>query len=212
MGAAVSISDAFILGSIRDSHIKRHLSGISSRFIAAMLLMFCWPALLITGLLLKLFRYGPVVFRREVVGLPIATSEWRTFQLTSFINAESEAAGLKRLFLIFLPALINVARGDLRFVGVAARTTAQVKAMPVDWKALYLHSKAGIVTEAFVNYGTSPTDDELYTAEAFYATAAGLKHDLRLMRKYLVRVLRESSSSGRRKLRLDGPVMPARVK
>jgi len=35
------------------------------------------------------------------------------------------AAGWRHFFLIFLPALINIARGELRFVGVAPRTAGE---------------------------------------------------------------------------------------
>jgi lipopolysaccharide/colanic/teichoic acid biosynthesis glycosyltransferase len=214
VGAAVSISDAFILGSIQDTHFKRYFSGVFSRLTAALLLLVFWPALLLTALCLKLFRRGPVVHRTEALRLPTTTekSEWRTFDLCSFVPGGSDAAGLRRLLLAFLPALINVAKGELRFVGVAPRTPAEIDGLPDDWKALYLRSKPGIVTEAFVNYGVTPTEDDLYTAEAFYAAAAGLKHDLKLLRRYFGRIPKDSISSPATRIVQEARVIPARVK
>ncbi len=213
VGAAVVVSDAFILGSMRDTQLKRYLSGVFSRLAAALLLLVCWPALLITGLYLKVFRRGAVVYRTEVVRLPAGSerSEWRTVRLWGFTPAQSDSNGLRKLFLEFLPALINIAKGELRFVGVAPRTSQQIEALAADWKALYLYSKAGIVTEAFVNYGTSPTEDDLYSAEAFYAAAAGPGHDLKLLRRYCGRILRDSITRGA-KLGQQVSAISARVK
>jgi lipopolysaccharide/colanic/teichoic acid biosynthesis glycosyltransferase len=85
--------------------------------------------------------------------------------------------------------MINVVRGELRLVGVQPRSREEIKTLTSDWQALYLQSKAGVVTEAFVVYGLNPTGDELYSAEAFYAVTAGMRHDLKLLSRYFLRVL-----------------------
>ena len=121
---------------------------------------------------------------------------WRTFSLISFLgNVSSEGVlaqnndtsirrivmhrvGWRDLFLRFVSALINVAKGELRFVGVIPRTVNEVKKLSQDLKSIDLKSKAGIVSDAHVNFGPQPTEDELYVAESFYAVSSGLKYDL----------------------------------
>jgi len=71
---------------------------------------------------------------------------------------------------------------------VLPRTRDEIKTLPKDWQALYLNSKPGVITEAFINYGAFPTEDELYTSEVFYSVSAGIGHDFRLLLGYLGRL------------------------
>ena len=95
----------------------------------------------------------------------------------------------RHFFLRFLPALVNVARGELRFVGVHPRSKEEIQALPRSWRALYLRTKAGIVNEAFIHYGANPTEDEEFAAEGFYSAHAGLRYDLKLLKQYFKGVL-----------------------
>ncbi len=40
-----------------------------------------------------------------------------------------------------------------------------------------------------VHFGTDPSEDELYAAEAFYAVSAGIWYDLKILAKYMAQVL-----------------------
>jgi len=78
---------------------------------------------------LKLFRKGPLTFTKEFVKIPTNDNMalHRTFSIISFhsdylkpIEIFENATirkfiGFKDLFLRFLPALINVAKGDISF-------------------------------------------------------------------------------------------------
>jgi lipopolysaccharide/colanic/teichoic acid biosynthesis glycosyltransferase len=174
------------------------LTSLWSRLLALLLLIPAAPILLLTAIGLKLFRPGPVLFRKEVVQLPALPEEeisWRDYALWSFINERDRETGRKRpitstfgdLLFRFLPALINIVRGDLGFVGVPPRSREEIQLLSHDWRALYLHSKAGIVTEACIRYHNQPTEDELYIAEGFYAVAASWFHDLNLLLRFLGR-------------------------
>ena len=199
-GASVSISESFILGGLSKAHLGQRFAGIFSRFAAACLLIVLWPFLLATALVLKLGRRGPVLFTKEAVRLPAQTDEilWRTFGLLYFVpdeknGAEGGMGAIRHFFLRFLPGLINIIKGELRFIGVKPRTKDEIKALPKDWQALYLHTKPGVITEAFINYGACPTEDELYTSEVFYSVSAGIRHDFKLLSGYLGRFLGFSS-------------------
>jgi NDP-sugar pyrophosphorylase family protein/lipopolysaccharide/colanic/teichoic acid biosynthesis glycosyltransferase len=196
LGAAVPVADDFILGSLSDNQLRAGVNRWLSRFAAWVLLAISWPILLATVVYLKLARRGPVLVKRECVRLPAPANEaqWRTFQLRSFQTEPGQGNGrLSGLFLRFLPALINVAKGELSFVGVRPRSKGEAKLLSHDWQALYLHSKAGIVTEADVLYGAHPDEDELYSAEAFYSAAAGMGHDAKLMLSYAGQLLKAPS-------------------
>lgn len=197
-GAAVSISESFILGGLSKTHLGQWFAGIFSRFAAACVLLVLWPFLLATALVLRVGRRGPVLFKKEAVRLPIQTDEtlWRTFGCLSFVpdhKKRGKEGAIRHFFLRFLPGLVNIIKGELRFVGVKPRTRDEIKALPKDWQALYLNTKSGVITEAFINYGAFPTEDELYTSEVFYSVSAGIGHDFKLLSGYLGRLLGFSS-------------------
>ena len=193
-GSAISISDSFILGGLSRAKIGQWFSGLLSRCVAVILLILLSPFLLCTVLALSVGRRGPVLYKKEAVRLPAQSDEtmWRTFECLSFFpeNREGDRVeGSRHFFLKFLPGLINIVKGDFRFVGVSPRTPDEIKTLNQDWRALYLKSKAGVITEAFVNYGGSPTSDELYSTEVLYSVTAGLKNDLKLICGYIERLL-----------------------
>jgi len=114
-GAAVSISDSFILGGLSKAHLGQWLSGLCSRLAAAFLLIVLWPFLLATALVLRVGRPGPVLFKKEAVRLPVQTDEmlWRTFGCLSFVpdgKEEEKGGAVRHFFLRFLPGLINIVR------------------------------------------------------------------------------------------------------
>lgn len=200
VGIAVSVADNFILGSLSEKHIGNWVNGLISRLTGLSLLVIAAPLILLTSIWLKLARRGPLVHYIDAIKLPAQNEEheWRTYRLFSFAPRTSETpnagpaptGGWRGVFLFLLPGLINVARGDLRLVGVAPRSRDEVLALSSDWRALYLSAKGGLITEAYVLYGTKPSEDELYSSEAVYAVNASISHDLRLVGGYIWRLLR----------------------
>ena len=139
-------------------------------------------------------RRGPVIQRQEVLKLPAPTDKnsWKTVRIWSFcsyLSQDGKERGFSDFFLRFLPALVNIAKGELHFVGVRPLSNYKIKALPPDWQALYLKSKAGIVTEAFVMYGDHATEDEMYSTEAFYSVMHSFPHDLKLLIGYFARLM-----------------------
>lgn len=200
-GTAITVTDDFILASMQENPIHRSLMLWTSQIFGAGLLLALFPLLLLTVLWLRATRRGPVLWRREVVKLPASLGEpglWETYRLWSFdvpAAAPPRAVprrrrGWRNFFLCFLPGLVNVAKGDLRFVGVPPRGTAELELLSHDWRAVYLASKAGLVDEGFVQFGVDCLEEEQYSAEAFYAANAGFKYDLKLLRGYFVALFR----------------------
>ena len=198
---AVSISENFILGGVSASNLGFRFRTAVSQAVAVALLLLLWPLLVIIPLLLKVIRRGPAIFKKQAVRLPTQSDDafWQTFNLVSFVphdtslvdkSDKTQHGGYLHFFLQFIPALLSVARGNLHFVGVLPRSRGEIESLNSDWKDLYLKSKAGIITEAYINYGDHPTADEIYTSEVFYASTAGLGHDFKLFFTYVRRLFK----------------------
>lgn len=221
VGIAVTITEDFVLGSLTENHFLKLLTSTLSRLVALLLLIPLGPVLLLTALWLKRFRAGPVLYRKEVVRLPAPPEDevnWRTYHLWSFTREKDAETGTSRpiastpgdLLLRLLPALINMARGDLGFTGVPPRSREEIQQLSHDWRSLYLHSKAGIITEACIRWGSHPTEDQLYAAEGVYAVMAGMKHDLGLLLRFVVRAC-FGFLWAKRKIQSDEPVPASTV-
>jgi NDP-sugar pyrophosphorylase family protein len=204
VGSEITIREDFILGSLAEKQLRRGWNRIFSQVTGILLLLPALPVMAGLALYFKPRRPGRIFATRPAVRLPadLDPLSWQTFAPVSLCNAEpagpekdpapdpepdrlaGPSADWRHLFFVFLPALINVARGELRFVGVPPRTAQEVENLPRDWRALYLKSKPGIVTEAMINFGSRASRDEMYSAEAVYSVTSGLKHDLRLLARY----------------------------
>ena len=186
----ITIKDDFLLGSLSENIIKNRFMSLISRLTAMLLLLLFSPILFFAIIISKLVT-GKAWQKREVVALPAPTDpdEWKTFFLWSFAQDESknQKAGIKHFFLHFLPALMQIASGKLRFVGVPPRSLEQIKSLLSDWRLIYLKTKSGIITEASIQENIE-SQDELYAAEAFYAASYGILYDLKNMMKYFLNI------------------------
>ncbi|MFH1571181.1 MAG: NDP-sugar synthase [Gemmatimonadota bacterium] len=196
INAAIEVPDAFLLGDLRLGGWVARLGRLWSRVGGCLALLATAPLLAATALCLALTRGGPVLHRRPVVRLPAppVAGRWKTYHLWTFRQpGRAGRAGwrgqVEHLTLDLVPALANVARGHLQLVGVAPRSREQTEALDPDWRALYLQSKAGLITEAQHQFGPAPTADELRASETLYAATRSLRLDARLAAGYLAVLL-----------------------
>jgi len=199
----IIVADNFILGSFVERDLLQLAKRARSRILASLLLVLTWPLLLLAWLWCAITRKGPAIGRKSVVRLPAPDgAEYVTYRLIGFCpspEVHRRGGAAHELFQHFLPGLLNVARGHLTLVGVGPRSAEEIDALPLDWKQLYLGSIAGLITEAYVVHGASPSEDRLYSAEVFYAATASARHDAGLAAGYLARLL----GLKRRQERLD---------
>lgn len=197
VGAEVSISEPFILGGISGGQGGQGVRVLLSQCLAAGLLLLLWPLLLCTMAFLKIFRRGKVCHSRLVVRLPAPEEDalWRTFRQWRFSRAwegkpgiEGEPTGLRDFFLRFLPGLFAVLKGDMAFVGICPRTREELLGLEGDWRDICLHGRAGLITEAYVQYGAEPSEDERFTAEAYSGAVRGFRHTWGLVFGYVERL------------------------
>lgn len=204
LGVSLPIGENFILGSMAGRKLVPFGVGIISRLLALFMLVLFSPFLLLTVILLKWTRKGSISHKVKVVLLPAGSSPlaWGTFFQHRFsprarpdgdkvqvMDSRADRNSLKDFLLRFLPGLLNVVKGEMNFVGVPPRTRDEIEQMPEDWKELYLTAKAGLVTEAYIQVGSSPSEDEMYSSEAFFAVSSNVGHNLKLLFRYFGRVL-----------------------
>jgi len=186
VGATVALTDQFLLGTVSTRSPVEVLQSLFSRATAAVLLVIALPTIAILGALLKLERRGaPVFHRKSCVRTPTEPDEssWRTFDRLGFA-ADGAAKGgpftrlVAALGLNDLPALVNVARGEMRFVGIEPRTMNEMRDLPNDWRRTILAVKGGVRTLTSRLHGNKPTADERYASELYYGATAGWRTDL----------------------------------
>ncbi|HRU04149.1 MAG TPA: NDP-sugar synthase [Candidatus Brocadiia bacterium] len=206
-GVAVPVVDDFILGNIAEDPIRQWLWRSLAQLWALGVFVAVGPLLAIVALWLKLFGRRWALARKEAVRLPAPEDPlmWKTFRMWRFEKREDGApakveasegistayhgTALGHFAKRFLPGLMNLICNDLSLVGLEPRSAEEIAALPPDWRALYLRSKAGLISEAFVEHGPKPSADAVYSAESFYSVNAGFWHDLKLLMKYFLLVV-----------------------
>ena len=187
----VIVKDSFILDELKTVRLKQFITKSIGRCLGAILLIILLPLFL--GML-PFYRLA----RKQVLCLPASHEAymWKSFDWLSFVSKregkKKEAAtttikgSFKELaetqlhFLLALPLLINIVRGEVHFVGVPPRTSLEVEALPADWKNLYLQSKVGWITLADLEKTAPVNQDDLYAHEAYYIARVSLAYDIKL--------------------------------
>ena len=187
IGTSFTASETFLLSGLMGHTRHRPLQQIFSFLGALTLLLIFLPAAALIYLYMTISRKG-VLYLERAVSIPADDNpgSWREYLIPRFRAHKPERPTRWKLFFFqFWPGLLAVLRGDLLLVGVQPRTHAAICELPNDWKSIYLKSRAGLITEAFVMFGSMATEDEVYTAEAYYSATGTIRHDLRLACLYL---------------------------
>ncbi len=174
------ISEAFLAGSL-DGGGKPRGPGAAERLLALLIFLLLSP-LWLAGALAKLLAPGRKTVRYKFVALPAARDnrEWVEVSAARYEPATSH------FWHRFLPGLPAAIAGKIGLTGVEPRDQETLKALPEDWKVACLTAKAGLVTESLLAAGPGATQDETYSAEAFYSAVHSFGYDLSLLRRYAV--------------------------
>jgi len=73
----------------------------------------------------------------------------------------------------------------MRFAGLRPLSVEDLLKMSSDWRSIYLSDHAGLVTEANLNYGEDPSEEELYTSEAYFTIRSSWRYSAKLLLRYL---------------------------
>lgn len=206
LGSEMVLTEDFLIGSLLKG--PDILTGVRllSRCAGFLLFLLFSPGLAMYWLNSRLYRRKPVFGHRAFIQLPALPDpvDWRT-QNQLYIHRKDRSGpealatpGWSDLLYRIIPGLINVAAGHLGFVGVAPRSSEQIKRLPEDWRALYLKSKVGLISEAQVVFGPAASEDQLYSAEAVYCVSHSMLYDLRILGRYLLQMMKRRPGSENR--------------
>ena len=182
---------------------------------ASILLVLCWPLVLILSMRIKLHDGGPVFFRRRVVG---PKGEFDAFKLrTMRVDADemlrrdtllrrrfevnfklkddpritSVGAKLRSSGLDELPQLWNVFKGEMSLVGPRMITPIELKKYS-DAAWIFSEMKPGLTGYWQVSGNQLAGYDRRIEMDLFYAEHWSLLFDLKILIKTPARVLRGS--------------------
>jgi hypothetical protein len=192
LGGTLTVADPFLLAPLADACLGRKVGRLLSRLAATLLLILAVPVLLATALWLWLFRRGPVIHSHPVFLLPRRGEPWerRTGRMWSFAPEDERPLWCVRgVLLRFLPGLLSVVRGDIGFTGLPPRSPDEVDRLPSDWRALYLHCRAGLVPGTPAGRAEDPGRDKRYVTEAWYVAQRTWRSEAVLLLRYLGRSL-----------------------
>jgi hypothetical protein len=207
-GSEITITDNFILSDIKEKQVGKWLSGVFSRAFASIILAFALPLLPFIYLSLMSKHPDLVIRKKKVVKLPAEYDQnlWKTYTINhiEFLegsdsgdemadNIPTVPQGNTRSHFLYkvLPGLVNVVLGNLQVIGVEPRSREEVLSLEPEWKLAYLKSKAGLITESYINFGPQASPDEVYSAEMLYSSSFTRKNDLVLLARYFNQLFRE---------------------
>jgi len=199
-GVATTVTDRFILGSLRSRPTSAPGPALVLWAVALALLLAGLP-LLVLALVQRAFSRRPTVWHvLDAVVQPAEPDDatWRTHRLRALapLAVQASRASFADLVLRVAPLLPAVLLGRLRLVGVPPRTADALADLPDDWREVVLRAPAGALWEAHAT--GARTDDERRVAETVYVAQASLRHDLALVGRYLRRALSPRSSDAGR--------------
>ncbi|QBG46268.1 hypothetical protein EGM51_02185 [Verrucomicrobia bacterium S94] len=186
-----AVSDRFPIAANHQQGRGRLTVGIAGRIAALLILLLTWPLTLLIALV-RLMKYRQLPIRRiQCVKIPTETDPalWKTFsfhQWTTRADPKSRNAQILPL-LRLLPALPDIAFGQLHWVGLAPRNAEEILALNEDWRRLYLRGKPGLFQLAEVDryhIGDSSADQQ-FSSESFYTAAQSFRTDCNVLRRYL---------------------------
>ncbi len=198
IGTSFLVSETFLLSSLTEHTTHHPVQQLFSRLGALLLLVVLWPLTACIFLYLTICRKGSLT-HNNAVRIPADNNpaSWREIWIPKFqLHSGAPKSRWAGFFLELWPGLLSVMKGELFLVGVQPRSREQIEQLPADWRSIYLKSKSGLITEAAVMFGGTPTEDELYTAEAYYSATESFRHDLALALLYFWKMIAGSGASG----------------
>jgi len=203
----------FVFGAPAASAMR---CGWAERALACLLLVLLLPVFSAVGALVLLFEGRPVVFRQERYGrggVAFTVFKFRTmmrrserlhdklqrklgqedrlFKLERDPRVTRLGGFLRRTFLDELPQLLNVARGEMRFIGPRPLPASDQAHYTCPYHALRLKGMPGMTGLWQVAGRNARTFDEMCLLDYYYLCNRSLAFDLRLIGRTVGMMLKE---------------------
>lgn len=156
-GVAVPIADEFLLGSTKLD--RTNAPPIKERLAAAIASILLLPFVII----------GAVLSR----GQPLSNGE---------IGYQSPT---KDFFFRFIPGLLSVLTGSARIVGAPYLPPSVMQRLEPEVRRVLAGQPRGLVSETYLLFGPSPSEDDLWASSAFVAVGKGQVQTGEVLSTYL---------------------------
>lgn len=155
----LGVRDDHILSSLTADSSARSFSTLMARAVAAALLIAASPLLACIAAARRM-RRGYVSTTARVALLPAQDYPHQRdeCELALWDLSPARLPRLRHLACWLLPGLWHVARGKLRWVGIAPRGWEELDAVTEDVRLVLIQARCGLVDEAWVRYGPSAVD------------------------------------------------------
>jgi NDP-sugar pyrophosphorylase family protein len=193
LGTSINIHERFLLDDLKQKHSTGWFGNTFQPILAIILILLFMPISIgsfIYFFLVRRFSYTSV----QVVQLPAQERLLgsRSYALPCLgVDAWSvqRAAGREAFLRQMLPGLLAVAKGHLGFVGLPPRSVEEIRSLPLEWRSMYLKSRAGLITEASVALAETEDETQGYFADAYYIARRNWSHDFKLVLQYICRLV-----------------------
>lgn len=114
------------------------------------------------------------------------------FDLPDSRHSDAPACWTTHFCRTFFPALREVRRGNLQFIGPTLRSLQEVRALPPEWQRVYAGSCSGLLNEALLNGAGGCNTEEHFASDALSTNLqGGSAATLGFLRRYLTFVLQD---------------------
>ncbi|MEW6038993.1 MAG: NDP-sugar synthase [Pseudomonadota bacterium] len=177
-GAQLRIVDAFLLADLAQVSITHDFSSLLNQLAGVLLLAASaplWPLAALAALARHPTR--PLRFRRLRGNRPARDGSGTPVR--AGFKAAEWATDVP--VLAKLPWLLNVARGDLRLVGVEAVTPEEAAGRTAEWERMADQAPAGLIGPTQLDLPESAPAEERLMSDAFFAAQANPGKEFRVI-------------------------------
>jgi lipopolysaccharide/colanic/teichoic acid biosynthesis glycosyltransferase len=153
---------------------------MGQRTAATLLLLLISPVLAVVGVMVRVVDGGPVVFRQPRLGLEKVPFEILKFRTMAGGEVTRLGGVLRRTGIDELPQLVNIARGDMRFIGPRPLTTYDVERLGWDTEAFCTRWRVRPGLTGYAQFAPVCDKDLSWALDDRYARERSLWLDLRI--------------------------------
>lgn len=193
LGTSINVHESFLLDALKQKDPNNWFGSAIQSILAIILILLFLPISI-----LSVF-YFCIVRRLSYTSVRMAQLPTQESLLVSRTYAlpclGSDAwnmhrpAGWDAFLRQILPGLFAVVTGRLCLVGLPPKPAEEIRSLPLEWRSMYLKSRAGLITEASVALDDTEDETQLYYADAYYIARRNWRHDLRLASQYIFRLI-----------------------
>lgn len=176
-GSCTEVTDSFLLGPVSARLRRSHATVLLGRLVALLLLLTTWPVLALAWL--RKAPGTPLFGANRAVQAPTSAPE------TAGTIAYRHLNGFQGLLRRW-PELINIVRGEFRWVGNRPLTPEQARSLTTEFERLWLGVAPGLISLADAEKCPEPFGDEARAHASFYAVRPTWRHRLNILKRAIL--------------------------